>query len=52
MKRNWIYVLLAALLCVTLLLTACQPAGGGENKVVTFIFTQEPETLNLHYTNM
>lgn len=52
MKRNWIYALVAVLVSAVMLLSACTPSGGGGNKVVTFIFTQEPETLNLHYTNM
>ncbi|MEW6094852.1 MAG: peptide ABC transporter substrate-binding protein [Chloroflexota bacterium] len=52
MKRNLIYTVVAILVSAVLLLSACVPSGGGENKVVTFIFTQEPETLNLHYTNM
>jgi peptide/nickel transport system substrate-binding protein len=51
MKRTIFYIAMVALLVTSLLLTACQPAGGG-NKVVTFIFVQEPETLNIHYTNM
>ena len=52
MKRKMIPVVAALVLSLTLLLSACAPAGGGGNQVVTFIFTQEPETLNMHYTNM
>lgn len=52
MKRNWLYTATAILVSAVFLLSACGPSGGGEKKVVTFIFTQEPETLNLHYTNM
>jgi len=52
MKRNWIYTLVALLVSVVMLLTACGPSGDEAKKVVTFIFTQEPEVLNLHYTNM
>lgn len=52
MKRNWLYTATAILISAVFLLSACGPSGSGEKKVVTFIFTQEPETLNLHYTNM
>ncbi len=52
MKRNWLYTATAILISAVFLLSACGPSGGGEKKVVTFIFTQEPETLNMHYTNM
>lgn len=52
MKRNWVYTFAAVLVVAILLLSACTPAKRGEKKVITFIFTQEPEVLNLHYTNM
>ncbi len=52
MKRNWLYTATAILVSAVFLLSACGPSGGGEKKVVTFIFTQEPETLNIQYTNM
>jgi peptide/nickel transport system substrate-binding protein len=52
MQNKTIYALVALLVCAVLVLSACTPTGPAGGKVVTFIFTQEPETLNMHYTNM
>lgn len=52
MKQNLGYKIAVLLVVAAFILSACKPATPGDKKVVTFIFTQEPETLNLHYTNM
>lgn len=46
----WICV--AALVALSLILSACKPAAKGEKTVITFIWTQEFDTLNPLYTNM
>lgn len=52
MRQKLFYTVLAVVVSLALLLSACSPAGGSGKKVVTFIFTQEPDSLNPHYTNM
>ena len=52
MKRSLVYSVFAVLVCTVMLLSACAPGGGGADKVATFIWTQEFDTLNPHYTNM
>jgi len=56
MKKNSLFFLFAILVIASLMLSACggaQPAEApGEKKIVTLIWTQEPDYLNPMYTNM
>ncbi len=64
MKHRWLFTLLAILMVFSLLTTACgtptdgdsmpeEPGEGAlEPKVVTFSWTQEPDSLNMFYTDM
>jgi peptide/nickel transport system substrate-binding protein len=52
MKSYKLYCVVAILVSAVMLLSACASGNGGGSKVATFIFVQEPETLNPHYTNM
>jgi len=52
MQKKSILISLVVLVIASLILSACGPSAAAEEKVVTFAWTQEPDSLNTHYTNM